>query len=71
MSTGSQDLNLCVWLCMCVVVYVRQKADAQVVELQAGREKAQQKLAKVQKEASEVRGKVKELSSLLDTEKAG
>ena len=57
--------------CALPILCVRQKAEAQVVELQAGREKAQQKLAKVQKEASEARGKAKELSGLLDTEKAG
>ena len=41
------------------------------MELRAAREQTQQEVQKLQKQGSEVKGKLKELGRLLETEKAG
>ncbi|XP_064785715.1 early endosome antigen 1-like isoform X1 [Oncorhynchus masou masou] len=48
-----------------------KKAEAEGVELRAAREQTQQEVQKLQKQGSEVKGKLKELGRLLETEKAG
>uniref|UniRef100_A0A8C7DQQ8 Early endosome antigen 1 n=1 Tax=Oncorhynchus kisutch TaxID=8019 RepID=A0A8C7DQQ8_ONCKI len=48
-----------------------KKAEAEGVELRADRKQAQQEVQKLQKQGSEVKGKLKELGCLLETEKSG
>lgn len=64
-------MNLFNYFIIVSVVWIWQKLESQVGELQTARNQAQQEVQKLQKEGSEVKQKAKELQRSLESEKAG